>query len=110
MIEKTWLIKCYIVQGKFDQIVNRIGGNLREKRELESTSVQVYKCTTACNRKLMFCEEYLIHMGITHEFTKDIMVKDSRSGMKKIFEFCFPCNKNLNNFFLRLSILTKIKR
>ena len=83
--------ECYIQEGKFSETLEKIGGSVTEKRENK------YRClVTSMHDRPMFCKDYLLHMGIVHNETKEIMRRDSRPGIDKIISFCYSGNANKN--------------
>ena len=91
--------ECYIQEGKFSETLEKIGGSLTEKRENK------YRCSVTMHNRPMFCKDYLLHMGIVHNETKEIMLRDSRPGIDKVISFCYSGstrskekNKNTENY------------
>ena len=77
--------ECYIKEGKFSETFKKIdkGGSVTEDRERK------YRCLDPRHDRPMFCKDYLLHMGIVHNETKEIMLRDSRPGIDKVISFCY---------------------
>lgn len=77
--------ECYIKEGKFSETFKKIDreGSVTEDREKK------YRCLDPRHDRPMFCKDYLLHVGIVHHKTKEIMLRDSRPGIAKVISFCY---------------------
>ena len=81
---KLHYTRCYIKAGKMSQFLEELGGSVTDYK------VRKFKCPDSCTKRTMIAVEYLIHLGIIHEVTRELMAEDPRKAMQATPNKCFP--------------------
>ena len=77
---------CYIKAGRFKEFLAEKSGS----GNISDFKQRKYNCPDLCEKRSMIAIEFLIHMGITHEVTREMMAEDTRKGLKSVLTKCFP--------------------
>ena len=75
---------CYIKAGKFDPFIAGQLGDIKDFRR------RTYQCPDLCTRKHMIAVEYLIHLGIRHGVTRELLKAEDQEIFNRIVAVCFP--------------------
>ena len=75
---------CYIKAGKFSEFLARKSGT----GSITDFKQRDYHCPDLCEKRSMIAVEFLLHMGIVHEVTRELMAENTR--LQSVLTKCFP--------------------